>query len=118
MRKIQGVQLPRLLDFVWNDLYLQALCSYVLWQLGPWDPRARPSSTPITSRMHQEVEIHIVYKSRTYFTTFSNLRLNISKTTYQILTNLTVLENIDKTTIVDLIADILRPPTLMLRQPQ
>ena len=36
-------------------------------------------------------------KKRIYFTTFSILELNNSKTTHQILTNLAVLENIDQT---------------------
>ena len=57
-------------------------------------------------------------KNRPYFTTFSALKLNNSKTTHQILTNLTVLENIDKTTFVGHIADILRTPGRILRQPQ
>ena len=44
------------------------------------------------------------------------LKLNISKTTLQILINLTVLENIDKTMFVDHIADILRPPARTSRE--
>ena len=65
--------------------HLQAFCSYCLWQLGPRDQRPRLSSTSITCRMHQEMETHIVYKNKTYFTTFLNLKLNNSKTTHQIL---------------------------------
>ena len=59
----------------------------------------------------------IIISWKSYFTTLSNLKLNNSKTTNQILTNLTVLEHIDKTTFVDHIADILRLPARMSRQP-
>ena len=60
---------------------------------------------------------HMGIKNRPYFTTLSKLKLNNSKITHQILTNLTVLENIDKTMFVDHIADILRPPVQTSRQP-
>ena len=59
----------------------------------------------------------IIISWKSYFTTLSNLKLNNSKTTNQILTNLTVLEHIDKITFVDHIADILRLPARMSRQP-
>ena len=61
--------------------------------------------------------ILILWKS--YFTTFSTLKFNNSKTTHQNLTNLTFfLENMDKTMFVDHNGDILRPLVRTSRQPQ
>ena len=57
-------------------------------------------------------------KNKLYFLNFSTLKMNNSKITHQILTNLTVLETIDKTTFVEHTANILRLPLRTSRQPQ
>ena len=57
-------------------------------------------------------------KNRPYFTKSLILKLNNSKTYHQILTSFTALENIDQTTLVEHIADMLRLPVRTSRQPQ
>ena len=60
--------------------------------------------------------ITMAYKNRHYSTKSLILKLNNSKTYHQILTSFTVLENIDQTTFVEHIADILRLPVRTSRQ--
>ena len=57
-------------------------------------------------------------KNRPYFKKSLILKLNNSKTYHQILTSFTALENIDQTTFVEHIADMLRLPVRTSRQPQ
>ena len=53
-----------------------------------------------------------------YFTRYLTLKLINSKTSLQIVTNLTLLENIDQTMFIEYIPDIFRLPVWMKKQPQ